>query len=90
MMPLDLAPWWGEPAYQAARGSFSTKGTFILRKLSEHDPAKLKDVLADVYRDEVPDPADITKFEWEIILRFMGASPEEIADVQKRMGRVWR
>ena len=38
-----------------------------------------------MYRDEVPDPQDITKFEWEVILRFMGASPEEIADVQKRM-----
>jgi hypothetical protein len=71
-MSLNLDPWWDEPAYQAARGSFSTKGTFIL------------------YRDEVPDPADITKFEWETILRFVGASQEEIADVQKRMGRVWR
>jgi len=89
-MPLSLDPWFDEPAYQAARGSFSTKGQFILRKLSERDPIKLKDVLADVYRDEVPVPQDITKFEWEVILRFMGAGPEEIADVQKRMGRVWR
>jgi hypothetical protein len=32
----------------------------------------------------------MTKFEWKVILRFMGASPEEIADVQKRIGRVWR
>lgn len=89
-MLLNLDPWWDEPTYQAARGSSSTKGTFILAKLAEHGPIKLKDVLADVYRDEVPDPQDITKFEWETILRFMEASPEEIADVQKRMGRVWR
>jgi hypothetical protein len=33
---------------------------------------------------------DITKFEWEVIVRFMGASPEEIKDVQVRMGRVWK
>ena len=51
-MALNLDLWWDEPAYQTVRGSFSTKGTFILRKLSEHDPDKLKDVLADVYRDE--------------------------------------
>jgi hypothetical protein len=87
---LGLDARWDEPAYHAARGSLSTKGTFILRKLSEHDPAKLKDVLANVYRDAVPDPADMTRFEWEVILRFMGAHPDEIKDVQLRMGRVWR
>jgi hypothetical protein len=31
---LDLDAWWDEPAYHTACGSFSTKGTFILRKLS--------------------------------------------------------
>jgi hypothetical protein len=46
--------------------------------------------LADVYRDDRPDPVDITKFEWEVILRFLGAHPDEIQDVQRRMGRVWR
>jgi hypothetical protein len=82
---LGLDAWWDEPAYHAARGSFSTKGTFILRKLSEHDPAKLKDVLGDLYRDDLPDPADTTKFEWEVIRGFLGASPEEVKDVQLRM-----
>jgi hypothetical protein len=46
--------------------------------------------MADVYRDDLPDPADVTKFEWEVILRFMGAHPDEIKAVQLRMGRVWR
>jgi hypothetical protein len=58
------------------------KAAFIL--------AKLKDVLADVCREDLPDPADMTKLEWEVILRLMGASPDEIKDVQLRMGRVWR
>jgi hypothetical protein len=31
-------------------------------------------VLADLYRDAVPDPMDITKFQWHTILAFMGAS----------------
>lgn len=44
--------------------------------------------MADLYRGDAPDPQDITRFEWETILRYMGASPEEIADVQLRMGRV--
>jgi hypothetical protein len=80
----------GGTSYKAAQGTFTERGAFILAKLRAHDAAKLKDVLADVYRDAVPDPADMTKFEWEVILRFMGASPDEIKDVQFRTGRVWR
>lgn len=87
---IALDPWWDKPAYKAAQGSFTAKGTFILDKLRAHDAGKLTDILADVYRDAVPDPVHITKVEWEIILRFMGASPDEIADVQQRMGRVWQ
>jgi hypothetical protein len=34
---LGLDAWWNEPVYHAARVSFSSKGTFTLRKLSEHD-----------------------------------------------------
>jgi hypothetical protein len=71
---LGLDAWWDEPAYKAAQVSFTAKRTFILDKLRAHDAAKLKDVLADVYRDAVPDPTHITKLEWEIILRFMGES----------------
>jgi hypothetical protein len=33
-------PWWDEPAYEAARGSFSTKGTFILDKLAEYEAVR--------------------------------------------------
>jgi hypothetical protein len=87
---IGLDAWWDEPAYKAAQGTFTERGAFILAKLRAHDAAKLEDVLADVYRADLPDPADMTKFEWEVILRFMGASPEEIKDVQLRMGRVWR
>jgi hypothetical protein len=43
-----------------------------------------------LYRDDVPDPQDITKFERQTILAYMGASEKEIKDVQLRMGRVWR
>lgn len=46
--------------------------------------------MLDPYRDAQPDPMDITKFQWATILAFMGASDEEIRDVQMRMGRVWR
>lgn len=90
MTGLGLDSWWDEPNYEAAQGSFSEKGAFIIAKLEDYDAAKLKDGLADVYRDAVPDPMDITKFEWETILRFMDAAAEEIKDVQVRMGRVWR
>ena len=88
-MGIGLDAWWDEPAYKTCN-TFRLRGLFILRKLREHDPARLQDVLADLYRDDVPDPQDIGSFEWQTILAFMGASEEEIADVQKRMGRVWR
>jgi hypothetical protein len=87
---IDLDPWWDEPEYKAASATFHERGTFILAKLQAHDAAKLKDVLVDLYRDAVPDPTDVTKFEWEIILAFMAASEEEIKDVLVRMGRVWQ
>lgn len=87
---LGLDAWWDEPAYRAAQGTFTERGAFILAKLEAHHAAKLKDVLADVYREAIPDPADMTKFEWEVIVRFLGACPDEIKDVQLRMGRVWR
>jgi len=28
-------------------------------------------------------------FEWKVILEYMGASAEEVWDVQRRMGRPW-
>lgn len=87
---LSLPAWFDDPAYKAAAGTFSERGAFILGKLKAHDAAKLTDVLSDLYRDAVPDPMDISRFEWEVILRYIGAGAEEIADVQKRMGRVWR
>ena len=64
--------------------SFTAKGTFILGKLHAHDAGKLKDVLADVYRDAVPDPMDISRFEWEVIL-FMrgGRSPPPVVAAWK-------
>lgn len=43
-----------------------------------------------MYRGGQPDPQDITKFQWQVILAYMGASRKEIADVQKRIGRVGR
>lgn len=77
MTVLDLDSWWDELGYRAGQGSFSEKGKFILGKLEAHDAAKLKDVLGDLYRDAVPDPMDIAKFEWEAILRFMGADARD-------------
>ena len=86
---LGLDAWWNEPEYKPCN-TFRLRGIFILRKLREHDPARLQDVLADLYRDDVPDPQDIGAFEWQTILAFMGANDEEVRDVQKRMGRVQR
>jgi hypothetical protein len=86
---LNLDPWWDEPEYKTCN-TLRLRGAFILQKVREHDPAKFQDVMTDLYRDDQPDPQDIGTFEWQTILTFMGASEEEIRDVQLRMGRVWR
>jgi hypothetical protein len=89
-MTIGLDPWWEEPEYREASVTFRLRGLFIFDKLRQHDAARFAEVMADLYRDEVPDPQDIGAFEWQTILAFMGASEAEIKDVQKRMGRRWR
>ena len=59
------------------------------RARRQHDAARLQTVLADVYRGEQPDSADTTKFEWQVILSYLGTNAQEIADVQTRIGRPW-
>lgn len=52
------------------------RGASILGKLRPHDAARLQTVLADVYRDEQPDPADTTKFERQVILSCLGTNTQ--------------
>jgi hypothetical protein len=85
---LGLDAWFDELAYRRCE-TFDQRGAFILGKLKDH-AAKLADVLADLYREAVPEPTDITRFEWQTILAYLGASEEAIADVQARIGRPWR
>ena len=59
MLGLNVDRWWDEPAYRAAMGTFTERGTFILDKLRQDDPVRLQTVLADVYRGEPPDPATV-------------------------------
>jgi hypothetical protein len=51
---LNLDAWWDEPYFKAAKGSFSTEGAFILRKLLKYDGARFVEVMADLCRDNVP------------------------------------
>ena len=88
-MGIGLEAWWNEPDYKPCN-TFRLRGLFILRKLREHDPARLQDVLADLYRDDQPEPEDMGTFEWQTILAFMGAGEEKIKDAHLRMGRVRR
>ncbi len=68
-------------------GTFQSRGYCILRKLHQLDATKLRSVTADLYRDQEKEPQKITKFEWKVILEYMGATSEEIQAVQVRMGR---
>jgi len=88
-MGLGLDAWWDEPAYKTCN-TFRLRGLFIFDKLKQHDAARCAELLSDLYRNDVPDPQDNGKFEWQTILAYMGATDEEVMDVQKRMGRVWR
>jgi hypothetical protein len=85
---VGLDAWWDEPAYRVG-GTFKARGYFILRKLHELDPDRFNTVMTQLYPEEERAPQDITKTEWKVILEHMGASPEEIKDVQVKMGK-WR
>jgi hypothetical protein len=80
MTGLGLDAWWDEPDYEAnAHISFSRRGSFILRKLREHDFVRFKTVMDDLSRDEPPDPMDISKFEWQTILAYLGQATRRSA-----------
>jgi hypothetical protein len=81
-----VAPTGFEPEYKVC-GTFQARGYFILRKLHELDPAKLNTVLVKLFRNQEKEPHDITKVEWQVILEYVGARPEEIKAVQVKMGR---
>jgi hypothetical protein len=85
---IDLAAWWDQPEYRRC-GTFQARGYFILNKLHQLDAATFNTVTGDLYRDQEKKPQDITKVVWQVIFEYMGASPEEIKDVQVKMGR-WR
>jgi hypothetical protein len=86
MPGLGLAAWWDEPHYRQCY-SANLRGEFILSKLLQRDPPKFRAMVAGLYADSEPMPESITAVEWATILTAMGASPDEIADVQTRMGR---
>ena len=86
VMPLSLGAWWREPEYKVC-GTFQTRGYFILRKLHELDPARFNTVMTNLYHEQEKEPQDITKVECKVILEHMGASLEEIRDVQVKMGK---
>ena len=77
-------------AWGVTAGTPAQRGRFILRKLQGYDAARFGQVMATLSRDVTKDPAAITKAEWRTILGFLGASPHEVSEVLKRIGRVWR
>ena len=85
MPALGLDAWWDEPHYRQCY-TVNLRGEFILSKLLQRDPPKLRALVASLFQVE-PLPENISTAEWATILTAMGATPDEIADVQSRMGR---
>ena len=90
---LGLRALWEERDYKACGASMECRGRFILGKLFDRDTRMLKVAWLAAFGTRVLGPpeirtAEITKSQWQVLLSHMGASPEEIADVQTRMSRV--
>ena len=85
MPALGLDAWWDEPHYRQCYTA-NLRGEFILSKLLQRDPPKLRALVASLFQVE-PLSENISAAEWATILTAMGASPDEIADVQTRMGQ---
>jgi hypothetical protein len=86
---LSLDAWFDEPAYKASMGTFSEPGaSFWASSWSTTPPSSRTCSLICTAMSHRTPPTPPTQ--WQTILAFIGASEGEIADVQKRMGRVWR
>lgn len=89
---LGLHALWEERDYKGCGASMECRGRFILGKLFDRDTRRLRAAWLAAFGTRVLGPPEIrtdeiTKAQWQVILSHMGASPEEIADVQTRMGR---
>jgi hypothetical protein len=89
---LGLRALWEERDYKACGASMECRGRFILGKLFDRDTRMLKVAWLAAFGTRVLGPpeirtAEITKSQWQVLLSHMGASPDEIADVQTRMSR---
>ena len=89
---LGLRALWEERDYKACGASMECRGRFILGKLFDRDTRMLKVAWLAAFGTRVLGPPEIrtdeiTKSQWQVLLSHMGASPEEIADVQTRMSR---
>ena len=88
---LGLSALWDERDYKACGASMECRGRFILGKLFDRDTRMLKTAWLAAFGTRVLGPPEIrtdeiTKTQWQVILSHMGASPDEIVDVQTRMG----
>jgi hypothetical protein len=89
---LGLRALWEERDYKACGASVECRGRFILGKLFDRDTRLLQAAWLAAFGTRVLGPPEIrtdgiTGAQWQVILSHMGASPDEIADVQARMGR---
>jgi len=89
---LGLRALWEERDYKACGASIECRGRFILGKLFDRDTRMLKVAWLAAFGTRVLGPpeirtTEITKSQWQVLLSHMGASPDEIADVQTRMSR---
>src|SRR5260370_34902540 len=86
VMPLNLDAWWNEQEYKV-RGTFQTRGYFILRKLHELDPVRVLAVTANLYAKDDKQPQDIPMAESDVALGHLGASAEEVQCLHVHMGK---
>jgi hypothetical protein len=89
---LGLSALWEERDYKACGVSIECRGRFILGKLFDRDTRLLKAAWLAAFGTRVLGPPEIrtdeiTKAQWQVILSHMGATSDEITDVQARMGR---
>lgn len=83
---LGLDAWWDEFEYRRCSATLDLRGEFILRKLREHDAAKLQIVLHDLFpeeQDKTCPPRDTLQFVEHLLWRPDGP-------IGNRGSRTWR
>ena len=82
---LGISRWWEDPVY-LAQHTLNDRGRYILTKLYQLDPARLRSASVKMYGRRQLEPEEIQAHEWQELLASLGATRVEVREVVQKLG----